>query len=104
MLDRHDPALRMLQALRDEAHRFAITYHRELRNRLIEQSQLDEIPGIGAVRKRQLLRAFGSIRDLRRATPEEIAEKIPGFGETLAEKLLAALARNAAAPSARRTE
>ena len=104
VLDRHDPALRMLQALRDEAHRFAITYHRELRNRLIEQSQLDEIPGIGAVRKRQLLRAFGSIRDLRRATPEEIAEKIPGFGETLAEKLLAALARNAAAPSARRTE
>lgn len=51
VLDRHDPALRMLQALRDEAHRFAITYHRELRNKLIEQSKLDEIPGIGVNRQ-----------------------------------------------------
>ncbi len=90
-LDRHDPALRMLQALRDEAHRFAITYHRELRNKRIEQSRLDEIPGIGPNRKRELLRAFGSLAALKKATPDEIAEKVPGLGESLAEKILAAL-------------
>ena len=90
-LDRHDPALRMLQALRDEAHRFAITYHRELRNKRIEQSRLDEIPGIGPNRKRELLRAFGSLSALKKATPDEIAEKVPGLGEALAEKILAAL-------------
>ncbi len=90
-LDRHDPALRMLQALRDEAHRFAITYHRELRHKRIEQSRLDEIPGIGPNRKRELLRAFGSLEALKKATAEEIAEKVPGLGELLAEKILAAL-------------
>ena len=91
VLDRHNPALRMLQALRDEAHRFAITYHRELRNKRIEQSRLDEIPGIGDTRKKQLLRAFGSLRALKKATPDEVAEKVPGIGEALAEKILAAL-------------
>ena len=91
VLDRHNPALRMLQALRDEAHRFAITYHRELRNKRIEQSRLDEIQGIGDTRKKQLLRAFGSLRALKKATPDEIAEKVPGIGEALAEKILAAL-------------
>ncbi len=91
VLDRHDPALRMLQALRDEAHRFAISFHRELRNKLIEQSMLDEIPGIGEVRKRQILRAFGSLRALRKASPEEIAEKIPGIGPEIAGKVYDAL-------------
>ncbi len=88
VLDRHNPALRMLQALRDEAHRFAITYHRNLRNRRIEQSRLDEIPGIGDNRKKQLLRAFGSLRELRKASPAEIAERVPGIGELLARKIL----------------
>lgn len=91
VLDRHDPALRMLQALRDEAHRFAITYHRELRNQLIEQSKLDEIPGIGINRKRELLREFGSLRALKKATPETIAEKVPGIGAELAEKVARSL-------------
>ena len=91
VLDRHDPALRMLQALRDEAHRFAISFHRELRNKLIEQSMLDEIPGIGEVRKRQILRTFGSLRALRKASPEEIAEKIPGIGPEIAGKVYDAL-------------
>ena len=91
VLDRHDPALRMLQALRDEAHRFAISFHRELRNKLIEQSMLDEIPGIGEIRKRQILRAFGSLRALRKASPEEIAEKIPGIGPEIAGKVYDAL-------------
>ena len=91
VLDRHDPALRMLQALRDEAHRFAITYHRELRNKLIEQSKLDEISGIGASRKRELLRAFGSLRSLKKATEQEIAERVPGIGDELAGKIYDAL-------------
>lgn len=93
VLDRHDPALRMLQALRDEAHRFAITYHRELRNKLIEQSKLDEIPGIGANRKRELLRTFGSLRALKKAAPETIAEKVPGIGAELAGKIAEVLNR-----------
>ena len=86
-LDRHDPALRMLQALRDEAHRFAITYHRELRNKRIEQSRLDEIPGVGPNRKREILRAFGSVAALRKASADEIAERVPGLGEALAARI-----------------
>lgn len=98
VLDRHDPALRMLQALRDEAHRFAISFHRELRNKLIEQSMLDEIPGIGEIRKRQILRAFGSLRTLRKASPEEIAEKVPGIGAEIAGKVHDALHKRTESP------
>ncbi len=87
VLERHDPALRMLQALRDEAHRFAITYHRELRNKLIEQSRLDEIPGVGPKRKIQILRAFGSLRNLRKATPLAITAKVPGISEETARRI-----------------
>ena len=82
----------MLQALRDEAHRFAITFHRSLRRRRIERSLLDDIPGIGDARKKQLLRVFGSVAGLRKAAPEEIAKKVPGLGLKLAEKLSAELA------------
>ena len=81
----------MLQTLRDEAHRFAITFHRELRRRQIERSLLDDIPGIGTKRKIQILRTFGSVAALRKATPEEMAEKIPGLGLRLAEKIAEAL-------------
>ena len=95
VLDRHDPALRMLQALRDEAHRFAITYHRELRNKRIELSKLDEIPGIGSSRKRELLRTFGSLRSLKKATGQEIASRVPGIGDELAGKIYDALHKNA---------
>ncbi len=91
VLDRHAPALRILQALRDEAHRFAITFHRQLRNQQIEHSRLDDIPGVGDTRKKQLLSTFGSIAALKKATPAEIAEKIPRLGEKLAEKILDAL-------------
>lgn len=98
VLDRHDPALRMLQALRDEAHRFAISFHRELRNKLIEQSMLDEIPGIGEIRKRQILRAFGSLRALRKASPEEIAGKVPGIGAEIAGKVHDALHKRTEPP------
>ena len=94
VLDRHNPALQMLQALRDEAHRFAITYHRDLRNRRIEQSVLDEIPGIGDMRKKQLLRAFGSLRELKKADAALIALKVPGIGETLAQTIAEKLKNN----------
>ncbi len=90
-LDRHDPALRVLQALRDEAHRFAIGYHRALRTKRIEQSVLDDIPGIGEKRRAELIKRFGSVRRLRKASAEEIAKSVPGFGVDRAEKLLAAL-------------
>ncbi|MBO7153870.1 MAG: excinuclease ABC subunit UvrC [Lentisphaeria bacterium] len=87
ILSRHTPALRMLQALRDEAHRFAITYHRELRKKEIEKSLLDDIPGVGKIRKKQLLKEFGSVAALRRATPEEIARRISGLGENTAFRI-----------------
>ena len=88
VLSRHDPGLRLIQALRDEAHRFAVSYHRELRNKRIEHSLLDEVPGVGDVRKKELLRAFGSIRNLKKATAAEIAERVPGIGESVAQKVL----------------
>ena len=90
-LDRHGAALRLLQALRDESHRFAITYHRQLRLKALEQSRLDEIPGIGPVRKKQLLQRFGSVRAIRRATAEELAAGVPGLGLAAAERVLAEL-------------
>lgn len=67
------PGLVMLRRLRDEAHRFAITYHRKVRDKRLQGSVLDEIPGIGPKKKRLLLRTFGSIEGMRRATVEEIA-------------------------------
>ena len=71
----------MLQAVRDEAHRFAITYHRALRLDTIRNSILDEIEGIGENRKAALLREYGSVRALRRApSPEAIAARVPGIG------------------------
>jgi len=67
------PGLMLLRRLRDEAHRFAITYHRKLRDKRLHGSVLDEVPGIGPKRRRMLLRTFGSIEAIRRATAEEIA-------------------------------
>ena len=90
-LDRHDPALRLLQALRDEAHRFAVGYHRVLRDRRMEQSALDDIPGIGPVRRKKLLEAFGSVRRLRDVTADEVVKRVPGMGKMLAEKMLSSL-------------
>ena len=84
-LDRHDPALKLLQAIRDEAHRFAIAYHRQLRSARIEDSILDDISGIGPERKKSLLKGFGSLRKLRKATPEDIMKQVPGIGAKFAE-------------------
>jgi excinuclease ABC subunit C len=67
------PGLMLLRRLRDEAHRFAITYHRKLRDKRAHGSVLDEVPGIGPKRRRLLLRTFGSVEGIRRATVDEIA-------------------------------
>ncbi|HET8656774.1 MAG TPA: excinuclease ABC subunit UvrC [Longimicrobiaceae bacterium] len=82
-LPRRSDALRMLQRIRDEAHRFAVTYNRTLRTKRTIRSELSEIPGVGASRQKALLEHFGSMRGLRAASEEEIAQ-LPGFGPALA--------------------
>lgn len=93
LLERDSAALRMLQRLRDEAHRFALTYHRTLRNRLMRESVLDEIEGIGPNRRRVLLRTFGSIRRMRDADEAAIAA-VPGIGPALAKTIVERLRRD----------
>ena len=91
----HDTgALKLLQRIRDESHRFANTYNAQLRLKKISESILDEFPGIGQRRKAALLKRFGSVQRLRRATVEQIAT-VPGFGGKAAAELKAFLdARN----------
>jgi excinuclease ABC subunit C len=74
---RGEEALYLLQRVRDEAHRFAVTYHRTVRGRRMVDSVLDAVPGVGPARKKALLRRFGSLKRLREATPEELAEVVP---------------------------
>ncbi len=76
VLDRFSPILHLIQTIRDEAHRFAVTFHRTRRNARTLTSELDEIPGIGAVTVRKLLKEFGSSTMVRQATEEELARKI----------------------------
>ncbi|MDE0232242.1 MAG: excinuclease ABC subunit UvrC [bacterium] len=76
-ISRRAEALYLLQRIRDEAHRFAVEYHRRLRSKGMVDSLLDEAPGIGPVRKRALLRRFGSLRKLREADVKELAEVVP---------------------------
>lgn len=83
-LDKDSSALKVLQRLRDEAHRFALSYHHRLRNRTIKDSLLDDIPGIGPERKRILLERFGSVKRLMKASEDEIA-KVPGIGKSMAK-------------------
>lgn len=82
----NSPGLMLLRKLRDEAHRFALTFHRKLRDKRINGSALEEIPGVGPRRKRLLLRAFGSLEAVRRATVEEISA-VPTMTKALAEKV-----------------
>ena len=93
-LPRDSEALMVITRLRDEAHRFAITYHRSLREKTIRESALDEVPGIGEAKKVKLLVAFGSVRGIARATEEEIAAAA-GVGPAVAAEVLHA-AQNAA--------
>ena len=90
-LPRDSAALKMIQQLRDEAHRFALDYHRTLRNRLMRDSLLDQVEGMGEKRKTLLLKAFGSVRRLARAREEEIAA-VPGVGPVLARAVRETLA------------
>ena len=84
------PALYLVQRLRDEAHRFAITYHRDLRAKKSVRSAFDDLPGVGPKRKRELLKVFGSIKRVRDAPVEQIAA-VPGIGRSLAERIKATL-------------
>jgi excinuclease ABC subunit C len=86
------PGLRLLQRLRDEAHRFANTYNAELRSKRIRESLLDDFPGLGPVRRTALLEEFGGIERLRSASVTEISG-VPGFGPRLASELHAYLGR-----------
>ncbi len=89
-LPAHSPALRLLQRIRDEAHRFAVDYHRSLRGRRALESMLDQVAGIGPRRKDALLRRFGSIEGLRRASLEELLS-MPGLPRAAADRLYKAL-------------
>lgn len=82
----NSPGLILLRRLRDEAHRFALTYHRKLRDKRMTGSVLEEIPGVGPRRRRLLLRTFGSIEGIRRASVEEVAA-VPTMTTRLAEQL-----------------
>jgi excinuclease ABC subunit C len=90
ILPRTSEGLYLLQRVRDEAHRFAITYHRQKRSKRMIASDLDTVPGLGDVRRKALLRHFGSLKRLKAATVEEIIE-VPGIGRRTAEAILAAL-------------
>jgi len=90
-LSRRSPALRLLQQARDEAHRFAVTYNRKRRSMRTVTSELLRVPGIGPVKRRQLLKEFGSVQGVRDAGEEAIA-KLPGFNPERARKLLESLA------------
>jgi len=90
VLRRNSNALFLLQRVRDEAHRFAITYHRRLRAKQTLYSALDRIPGVGGARKRALLRAFGSVKRIEAATLDELL-KVPSVNERVAQEILEAL-------------
>ena len=79
-------SLYLVKRVRDEAHRFAITFHRELRDKAMTVSILDEIPGVGEKRKRALRRAFGSMKRLREASEEDIAA-VPGIPAEVAREV-----------------
>src|SRR5206468_5159657 len=82
-IPRDSEALYLLQAVRDEAHRFAITYHRQLRGKSMTRSVLDDVPGLGPTRRSRLLREFGSIKRMRELTPEELTA-LPWLPDTVA--------------------
>jgi len=81
-----DPALRLLQRVRDEAHRFANRFNADLRSKKIKESILDDFPGLGKVRRGLLLEHFGSIEKMKKATVEELSS-VEGFGKKMAERL-----------------
>jgi len=99
ILPRSSEGLYLLQRVRDEAHRFAITYHRQKRGKAATTSALDDVPGLGPARRKTLLKHFGSVRKLSAASVEEIAA-VPGIGTRLAAIISAALGSNQAGEQA----
>ncbi|MET4658979.1 excinuclease ABC subunit C [Streptomyces sp. PvP037] len=97
VLPRTSEGLYLLQRVRDEAHRFAITYQRAKRAKRFRSGPLDDVPGLGETRKQALIKHFGSVKKLRSATIDQICD-VPGIGRKTAETIVAALAR--AAPAA----
>ncbi|MEJ5944768.1 excinuclease ABC subunit UvrC [Pseudokineococcus basanitobsidens] len=91
VLPRQSEGLYLLQRVRDEAHRFAITYHRQRRSSSMTRSALDDVPGLGPARRQALLKRFGSLKRLRAATVDEVCE-VPGVGPATARAVLDALA------------
>jgi excinuclease ABC subunit C len=85
------PSLYLVKRIRDEAHRFAITYHRELRGKAMTASVLDEIPGVGPTRRQLLIKAFGSVKRLRAASVENVAA-VKGIGREVATDVVEFLA------------
>lgn len=90
ILPRNSEGMYLLQRLRDESHRFAITFHRERRGRSMTSSVLDDVPGLGPARRKALLKHFGSVKRLRAASPEQLTE-VKGVGPRLAEAVHVAL-------------
>ncbi|MGW3991520.1 excinuclease ABC subunit UvrC [Streptomyces sp. NPDC004830] len=99
VLPRSSEGLYLLQRVRDEAHRFAITYQRAKRSKRFRSSPLDDVPGLGDTRKQALLKHFGSLKKLRAATIDQICE-VPGIGRKTAETIAVALARSVPAAPA----
>ena len=90
ILPRHSKALHVLQRVRDEAHRFAVSYHRKLRSKGTTRSALDSVPGIGPKRKKELLKHFGSVERIRSASVDDLAA-CPGMNRKAAEAVFNSL-------------
>jgi len=90
ILPRGSEGLFLMQRVRDEAHRFAVAYHRQRRSKAMTAGELDGVPGLGPARRTALLKHFGSLKRLREATVAQIAE-VPGIGPRTAEQIAAAL-------------
>ena len=93
IMPRNSEGLYLLQRIRDEAHRFAITFHRSRRSKIMLESLLDEIADLGPTRRAALLDRYGSVSAIKKATPEDISQT-PGIGARLAEAITAHLSNN----------
>ncbi|WP_084336605.1 excinuclease ABC subunit UvrC [Actinomadura oligospora] len=103
ILPRNSESMFLVQRVRDEAHRFAITFHRQKRSKSMTVSELDGVPGLGPARRTALVKHFGSVKRLKEATPEQIAE-VPGIGLRTAETIAVALNGPGAAAATRPAE
>jgi excinuclease ABC subunit C len=92
VLPEHSPGLQLLQRVRDEAHRFAVTFHRQRRDAASRESMFDQLPGVGPVRRRALLRHFGSAERVLAASAEEL-EGVPGVPPKTARRIYQQLHR-----------